>query len=484
MAIVTLGKTLADQTNTGSPDEGVSGYRLTFPSVENATLVNIMLRSNVNSGGLSVRAALYSGGTTTNPTNAVLIEDFGTITWDSTTRHRRYTSVTNPALTAGTIYWILFKTGTVSGIRTIFGGTTTPDFVSGYRYGMTNINTDPAIPWETPLSSSVTSTNGSATGLGISLTYQIPDNPNPSILRLDQGSRISITKNSTNKVSFAGYKDRFTAQGGEERIVVRDGIKYKEHLFKTSDTLIVNTGGTVNYAIVAGGGGGGSRVNAGGGGGGAGGMLTGSLVLGRGRYTAVIAAGGAGASNSAANRGSTGGQSSLTEQFSFGGGGGGASNTTGTTVSGSDGGSGGGVGGNTGGGTGGAGTAGQGNDGGGKTTFTNLTGGGGGGGRMAVGGTSSGGQNPGGGGDGMEYPVGSGEYYAGGGGGGGAGSIRKPGGIGGGGAGGLRVASGEVDGENGETNTGGGGGGGAGNLNPGGNGGNGGSGIIILQYLC
>jgi hypothetical protein len=214
----------------------------------------------------------------------------------------------------------------------------------------------------------------------------------------------------------------------------------------------------VEHLVVAGGGGGGGSPYNAGAGGGAGGAIVGSAFLTTGSYTVTI---GAGAPSEPTNRGYNGSNSVFNSLTAIGGGGGGAHPNAINT--GADGGSGGG--GTQAGGTGGAGTPGQGNDGA-STPGYGQQGGGGGAGAAA---TSFNG------GIGIEWPVGSGNYYAGGGGSEERTAFNNPigqGGQGGGGNGLNQNGTNSAD-TSGDANTGGGGGGGRGS---------GGSGVVILRY--
>jgi hypothetical protein len=269
--------------------------------------------------------------------------------------------------------------------------------------------------------------------------------------------------------AISGRFDKFTrqkttAKGGT--ITYSGGYAY--HTFNSSQTLSIESPGTVDYLIVGGGGGGGDRH---GGGGGAGGFLSGTLSISQGSYAVTVGAGGAGGNYESSNSSPRGsglrGQDSSIAGIgtALGGGGGGTfdGNPSGSF------GSGGGGGGNNRPGI--AGTSGQGSSGGSGAN----PGGGGGGGAGAVGGNA----NNGSGGAGREWPTGSGVYYAGGGGGawGASGGPATPGGIGGGGAGAWDEATIQA----GTPNTGGGGGASRSN-NTATIGRPGGSGVVIVRY--
>jgi len=249
------------------------------------------------------------------------------------------------------------------------------------------------------------------------------------------------------------------ATGGTVTDITDNGINYKVHTFTTSGTFtVLGDLEEVEYLVVAGGGGGGGSPYNGGAGGGAGGAIVGSAFLTTGSYTVTI---GAGAPREYTNQGYNGSNSVFNSLTAIGGGGGGAHPNAVNT--GADGGSGGG--GTQSGGTGGAGTPGQGNDGASSPGY-GQQGGGGGAGAAA---TSFHG------GIGIEWPVGSGNYYAGGGGSEERNAFNNPIGQGGQGGGGNGL---DQNGTNsadtlGDANTGGGGGGGAGS---------GGSGIVIIRY--
>jgi len=261
---------------------------------------------------------------------------------------------------------------------------------------------------------------------------------------------------------------------------------YRIHVFTSSGTLNINSGGGIEYLIVGGGGGGGSWV---GGGGGAGGVLYKTSFVNAGSYSIIVGAGGIGSLNvgsyTGMPNGSKGGDSSMNLYIAYGGGMG-ASHVYNNTSSWMDGGSGGG---NSGASHAvqGKGIAGQGFDGGiGHDSNPWSTGGGGGAGERGKDRVS--GEISGNGGNGLYYgsqlgtTVGNNGWFGGGGGGGkhDAGGSAGTGGTGGGGGG---VVSTTSKAANGMSNTGGGGGGSgnAGNLRS--EGGNGGSGIVIIRYL-
>jgi len=248
---------------------------------------------------------------------------------------------------------------------------------------------------------------------------------------------------------------------------------YTIHTFTSSGTFTVNSGGEVEYLIVAGGGAGASTD---GGGGGAGGVLTGTLNVNTGPYT--IARGSGGAYVNANDRAGNNGTNTTALGFTaIGGGGGGNDRVSGQGPK--SGGSGGGGGSRQSQGQweGASGTAGpprQGYDGGdGVTSPAIISGGGGGAGEAGKDGND--GSRPAGGGDGIQWPSGSGTYY--GGGGGGGHNVNGTGGQGGGGQGSTNTTSLSTVGT---PNTGGGGGGGGGSHS---RGSNGGSGIVIIRYL-
>ena len=284
---------------------------------------------------------------------------------------------------------------------------------------------------------------------------------------------VVVTNPATNPITSAALINGFTymvyAAGGT------DSGSYRIHTFNSGGTLQVETGGNVDYLVVAGGGGGGAWV---GGGGGGGGMLSGSTSVSPGPITVTVGAGGKGAlnpggytqlpgTNSAAN----GGNSVFGSITAIGGGHGGSWSAEAATTGGS------------GGGSGyccsfAAGISGQGNSG-----------------YSGASGIGYGGYNEGGGGGAGEAAViggnggaglgsfisGSLVYYAGG---GGAGSHNpgytpSSGGIGGG-HGGYVATTSEVPAATANL-----GGGGGGNGRSGGEqswGGYGGSGIVIVRY--
>ena len=268
--------------------------------------------------------------------------------------------------------------------------------------------------------------------------------------------------------------DRINATGGT--ITYVNG--YKIHKFTTSGTFVLESGGNVEYLVVAGGGGGGSRHQGAGGGGG---LLTGTFsALSTGTYTVVIGAGGAGRSGGPGT--GTTGQDSVFHTVTAKGGGGSTQ-----------------TGGSSGGGAangtlspapfgapylGNANRGPQGYRGGngyGSASGESQYNDGGGGGAGGVGGAGNS-TTPGNGGVGLQSSIsGTSTYYAGGGGGGGGSGgngSEGSGGLGGGGRGGrTRAGIGAAGGT--------GGGGGSGGFNGGLNyyGGTGGSGIVIIRYL-
>ena len=261
----------------------------------------------------------------------------------------------------------------------------------------------------------------------------------------------------------------FSVSGGT---VTTDG-DYTYHTFNSTDELVVEGTGEIDYLIVAGGGGGGGGRSFGsgptqgaGGGGGAGGVITGSTTITTSTESITVGAGGAGGRGESdtfngSTQGVNGGNSEFLTLTALGGGGGGRGIWS--TGNGLDGGSGGGGGATTNSDFGGAGLqptstdGGEGNDGGdaalrpNSSSAYNSYGAGGGGGATSVGtnGTTS---SEGTGGSGLVW-YNSTEYAR------------------GGDANTSTTAS---------ANTGNGGGGG---VKTGGNGGAGGDGIVIIRYL-
>lgn len=368
-------------------------------------------------------------------------------------------SIPIPILTSvsGTIYNGISSTLTLSGSS--FGTTT-----SVVRFSSGAIVKDVSV---TPASTS-------------SASVTVPS----EIYNLGAGSTVSIkfingdggqSSNVDKTVAGLPSGGTFTSSGG-----------YYYHKFTSSGNLVVPSGfsATAEVLIVAGGGGGGYDV---GGGGGAGGVVSSSLTLSTGTYTATVGAGGANSNNfnGGASENQSGSNSSFTGLITAIGGGKGGS-YTGASSSGGSGGGGGGQG-----GSGGSGTSGQGNAGSSGTGNSSPYSAGGGGG---AGGAASG-YNPNGGGHGgigtnsystWASATSSGEsgYFAGGGGGGGGldggSGAGGTGGLGGGGNGHQRSSG--TPAESGQANTGG-GGGGTGSWSAGGPAtGAGGSGIVIIRY--
>ena len=309
-------------------------------------------------------------------------------------------------------------------------------------------------------------------------TAQLPSAPVPGMVRFNIDTKKLQYYNSFEWTSIGGI----SAQGGNSTV---DLGGYRIHIYTSSGSFTVNTGGAVEYLVVAGGGGGGCRF---GGGGGAGGLLySGSYNIANGTYAITIGAGGAGGPTNN-TRGSSGNNSSIGSIIVATGGGGGAAENV-TALAGGSGG-----GGSYSSITAGTGTSGQGFNGGTGQASIRVNGGGGGSAELGKGS----GTRPDGG-NGLQYSVsGSPVYYAGGGGGadnridsaGFGGPTAGNGGLGGGGQGGGGESSGQADarsgtGVSGTTNTGGGGGGGSyiPAIAGGRPGGAGGSGIVIIRYL-
>jgi hypothetical protein len=268
--------------------------------------------------------------------------------------------------------------------------------------------------------------------------------------------RYNTTTNRLQYYSAFGWASigGISAQGGNS---VFDSNGYRIHIFTSSGTFNMFSGGFLETLVVAGGGGGGNGSSTGyeSGGGGAGGLIFNqSYLMNSGSYNIVIGAGGAGDTN---------GQNSTFHTLTAIGGGKGATSPNG-----------GGNGGSGGGGshsmtTGGLGTSGQGNNG--STPISTSRGGGGGG-----AGASGNGSGPGG--TGLQISISNtNSYYAGGGGGVVPGQTIS-GGLGGGGS---APGTLNTNGSDGSINTGGGGGGAYGQSS-GITGGNGGSGIVIIRY--
>jgi hypothetical protein len=276
----------------------------------------------------------------------------------------------------------------------------------------------------------------------------------------------------------------FATGGDVSTYTDSEGLTWRVHTFDEvgADELIVETGGEMEYLVVAGGGGGGKF----GGGGGAGGMLTGTTNISIGTQTIEVGDGGAGTDVGGAV-GDNGENSVFGAITATGGGGGAGRGSGGAGVNGANGGSGGGGSASDTSvrGIGGSGIAGQGRNGGSSNSSTGSlrwgSGGGGGAGAVGADGTGTSSTASGGkGGDGLESDItGTPTYYAGGGGGatfsGATSGTAGSGGLGGGGNG-TKVDA--ANGGDGLDNTGGGGGGG-GII---GKGGKGGSGIVIIRY--
>jgi hypothetical protein len=291
------------------------------------------------------------------------------------------------------------------------------------------------------------------------------------------------------------YSAFVEATGGVVTNITARGANYRVHTFTTvgNSSLVVTSGGNVEYLVIGGGGGGGGGAGGGGGGGGGaggyrssvageltggGGSLETPLAVTPGTYTVTVGAGGQGRSGSSGW--TNGGDSVFGTITAVGGGKGGMQANYAGALGGSGGGGGGGDGGGVQANTGGARTVGQGYVGGrgGHTGGTALGGGGGGG--AAAAGTDWSNEVGGNGGDGIASAI-NGIWTQRAGGGGGSQNtntgVRTPGvgGAGGGGIGGWTGAAGA-----GVANTGSGGGGGAHPSDQAGA--NGGSGIVIVRY--
>jgi hypothetical protein len=269
------------------------------------------------------------------------------------------------------------------------------------------------------------------------------------------------------------YIGSATATGGT--VSVASG--YKIHIFTSSGTFTISSGGAVVDYLIVGGGGGGAQV---GGGGGGGGVVAGSVTLGPGSYSVTVGAGGIYSGSSYGIVDGQNGYNSVFNGITAYGGGGGKHGQNGTMrphpagdpngLYSTNGGSGGGGAYSLGYGRG---VAGQGYDG---VDVPGVVGGGGGG----------GGSNPNqDGGPGYASSItGTVVYYAGGGGGGGSNAQqygpKGNGGIGGGGAG-RGAADGKTGGD-GTNGLGGGAGGGGQDKQALYGGGTGGSGVVIVRY--
>jgi len=230
---------------------------------------------------------------------------------------------------------------------------------------------------------------------------------------------------------------------------------YRIHIFTSSATFSVYSGGSVETLLIAGGGGGGNGNSSGyesGGGGGGGLIYNSNFLIIPGNYNIVIGAGGGGSTN--------GGNSTFSTLIATGGGAGGS-----YSIGGSGGSGGGGSHPATAGGTG---TTGQGNNGGTPPSGSRGAGGGG---------AGSVGNANGPGGNGLQLSIsGTATYYAGGGGGVVPGSTIS-GGLGGGGS-----APGALNTNGGNATYYGSGGGGAFGQSSSYTGGTGFSGIVIIRY--
>lgn len=288
------------------------------------------------------------------------------------------------------------------------------------------------------------------------------------------GSKTSVAAALT--IEEAAPEGPYASTGG----TITEAGGYRIHTFTASGDIVFDTGGDVEYLIVAGGGGGGGASggsNSGGGGGG-GGVRSGTTSVTATTLAVVIGAGGAGGTT-APTSGSAGGNSSFNSIVSTGGGFGGERFTNGGS-----GGSGGGSGALA--STGGAGTAGQGFAG--ANVANGQAGGGGGASEVGESGLVAGapveGTSGSAGGDGVASSIsGSSVTYGGGGGGGtaGAGGSGRSsfGGAGGGGKGSNQ--NGPTTVPQSGTNGLGGGGGGAGQATNAA-GGTGGTGVVIIRY--
>lgn len=362
-----------------------------------------------------------------------------------------------------------------------------------YLYGPIN-TVLPEITGEPTLFSTIACSTGVWVGDGeISYSYVwrrdgVPilraDQPTYTIVPADQGTEIDcvVTAEDTGGCAQVTANGVSSGSGGASATggTITDAGGYRYHTFTSSGDFIIS-GGSLNVEyVVVGGGGGSGRFNGGtgSGGGGGGGVRSASETLAEGTYAAVVGAGGAGWQvDSSTGVGAAGSASTFRSLLSGGGGPGARHSQVGGNSSHGAGAGGGGSsssdGVNYAGGTA-SGGGGNGGNGFGASDSGDRSGGGGGGAGGA--GANAATMQAGNGGIGVEWPVGSGNYYGGGGGGGRSGLVGNTGagGLGGGADGAFRGYP------NAAPNTGGGGGGSSGYNSSGG--GNGGSGIVIIRY--
>ena len=100
---------------------------------------------------------------------------------------------------------------------------------------------------------------------------------------------LGLGLNKIRKRGGAAPFEPIQATGGIVQDVTIDDTTYRVHTFTSSDVLVVNQGGEIEYVVAAGGGSGG--VNRGGGGGG-GGLLEGLMNIPVGTHTVVVGSGG------------------------------------------------------------------------------------------------------------------------------------------------------------------------------------------------
>lgn len=108
--MATWGQTsTANATNSGAFS---STFRLmggTSPNVADMVLQSVSL--DLSGTSVTVRVAVYTGGSAGNPVGATLVEDLGTLLVNGSRQFFTINSTTNPALPQNALIWIAVKQG-------------------------------------------------------------------------------------------------------------------------------------------------------------------------------------------------------------------------------------------------------------------------------------------------------------------------------------------------------------------------------------
>lgn len=106
----TWGQTVT--TNATNSTALNSTFRLmggTSPNTAGMTLNSVSL--DLSGSGQSIRVAVYTGGTLTNPTGATLVEDLGQLTINGARQFFTVNSASSPSLPQNATLWIAVKMG-------------------------------------------------------------------------------------------------------------------------------------------------------------------------------------------------------------------------------------------------------------------------------------------------------------------------------------------------------------------------------------